>query len=60
MAPKPPVTLDLLPETKRRRLKKVSAPVPGRLEDVRQPELPLDLPDLEEPVPADWDQRDAG
>jgi hypothetical protein len=45
---------------KRRRVKKTPAPAAGRLEDTRQPELPIDLPPACEPVPDEWDQRDAG
>ncbi len=48
---------------RRRRPKKVPAPIAGRLEDPRQDELFADLPHLKEPVPdwaAHWPAQEAG
>jgi hypothetical protein len=57
-----PEQSNLLTEPKPRPLKRKSRGVPpvGRQEDRRQIELFPDLPHLEEPVPADHDQRKPG
>ena len=66
MAHPPPATHDPSKPAepkRRRRSKKMPAPIPGRLEDPRQVEMFPDLPRLEEQVPdwdANWPQRDAG